>query len=166
MKRKIIGVCAALALLTIAFWIGRASGINSASELQTKHDLELHKELVGLDQSFLTNVVTRPNTMTSGLYTLELQFAGKTKQVSELRLEFSDGKLVKPSQLPIQDIVQVGSVISWEQYDADEGSSTKFIGLIDGNVMWGRVYQEPGRGWKQGEPPAYGVWFLHPKSDK
>jgi hypothetical protein len=168
MLKKIVAICAAfcavLALLAIAFWVGRAGGVERTSMLQTKRDLELHKQLVELDQSFLTNVVTRPNTLTSGLYTLEIRFAGKTEEVSALELEFSNGQLVQNPKLPIQHIVQTGSVVSWERYNMDEDPSSTFVGVIDGNVMWGRVYLEPGQGWREGQPPAYGVWRLHPKS--
>jgi hypothetical protein len=52
------------------------------------------------------------------------------------------------------------------QYDMDEGPSARFVGLIDGDGMWGRVYVEPGQGWREGDPPVYGVWRLHPKSGK
>lgn len=165
MFKKITAGCVILALLVIAFWGGQATGAESASKLQAKRDLTLHKQLVELDRSFLTNVVTRSNTLTSGVYTLETRFAGKAEKVSAVELKFSNGQLVQPSNLPIQHVVQTGSVVSWEQYDGDEGPNSSFVGLIDGSVMWGRVYVAPGQGWREGEPPAYGVWRLHPKSD-
>ncbi|HXI85790.1 MAG TPA: hypothetical protein VNL17_17055 [Verrucomicrobiae bacterium] len=166
MQKKIVAVCAVLALIAIIFWVGSYYGADSRSKLQTKRDLDLHKKLVELDRSFLTNVVTRPNTMTSGSYVLEIQFTGKPEKTAALELEFSNGQLIKMSKLPIQDLVQTGSVVSWMQYDEDEGPSARFIGLIDGNGMWGRVYVEPGQGWREGDPPAYGVWKLHPESGK
>jgi hypothetical protein len=167
MQKKILVLCAFLALLVIAFWVGWYSGVYSRSKLQTKQDLELHKELVELDQSFFTNAVTRPSVMNSGAYTLEIQFAGKPEKVSStLELEFSNGRLVGAPNQRIQDIVQTRNVVSWEQYDSDEGPSTTFVGVIDGDGMWGRVYVSPGQGWRQGEPPVYGVWRLRPKSGK
>src|SRR5258706_15135851 len=100
MLKKLAIFCAVLALLAIAFWIGRTNGVSTSSNLQTKRDLELHKTLVELDRSFLTNVVTRPNMMTSGIYALEIRFAGKPETISELELEFSNRQLTKVSKLP------------------------------------------------------------------
>jgi hypothetical protein len=164
MAKKIISLCAVLAGLSVAFWIGRGVGADIASKAQTKRDVQLHKELIELDRAFFTNVVTRPSTMTSGRYNLEVRFAGKPEKISEIELEFSNGRLVKASKLPIQHIVQTGNVVSWEQYDSDEGPIAIFVGTIDGNEMWGRVYVEPGQGWHQGQPPVYGVWRSLPKS--
>jgi hypothetical protein len=166
MKHKIITIVAVLALLVIAYLAGQSNGSHTAVEQQTERDLDLHKELVELDQSFLTNISTRPNTMSSGAYTLETRFAGSTTKESSLELEFSNGQLLKVTGLPIQDIVQTGNVVSWEQFDYDEGPSARYVGLIDGDVIWGRVYVKPGQGWREGEPPSYGVWRLYPKSDK
>lgn len=164
MAKRIISLCVMLALLAIAFWFGRAVGVDTTSKAQAKRAIQLHKELIELDRAFLTNVATRPGTMTSGRYKLEVRLAGQPERVSEIELEFSNGKLVKASQLPIQHIVQTGNVVSWEQYDASEGPSAIFVGTIDGDGMWGRVYVEPGQGWHQGDPPVYGVWRTLPKS--
>ena len=166
MKQKIIVVVSVLILLVTAFLTGRRSGMHVAIEQQTKQqlqrDLQLHRELVELDRLFLPNIPVSPNTMTSGSYTLETWIAGKPEENSVLKMEFADGKLVKlPPRVPIQDIQQTENVISWERYDMHEGPSAIFIGLIDGNEMWGRVYVEPGQGWREGEPPAYGVWRLY-----
>ena len=166
MRKWLIALCGILALIgiVVAFWVGRAVGTGTASKAQTERDMQLHKELIELDRTFLTNVVTRPSTMTSGRYNLGVRFAGQAERLSEIELEVTNGNLVKISPLPIQHIVQAGNAVSWEQYDMSEGPSAIFVGTIDGNAMWGRIYVEPGQGWHQGEPPAYGVWRATPKS--
>ncbi len=164
MKRKIIAVGVVLALLVIAFLAGHFNGLRSADEQQIKQDLSRHKELVDLDQSFLASIAARPSALTSGTYALETRFPGKAAEVSALELEYSGGKLLKLTGLPIQDIVQTGQVVSWERFDYDEGPAATYVGLIDGDTMWGRVYVKPGQGWQEGEPPAYGVWRLSPKA--
>ena len=126
MKRKIIAIGTVLALLVIAYLAGHSNGSQSEVQQQTKRDLSLHKELVELDQSFLTNIVTRPSTMTSGVYTLETRLSGKSAEVSELELEYSNGQLLKLTGLPIQDIVQTGHVVSWERFDYDEGPGATY----------------------------------------
>jgi len=138
MRKCVIVLCAVLILVVLAFWIGRAVGVEAGSKLQAKRGLQLHRELVDLDKRFLTNVVSRPSTMISGLYQFEVRFAGKTGKVSEIELEFSNGQLVKASRLPIQGIVQTGNVVSWEQYEISEGPSAIFVGRIDGKEMWGQ----------------------------
>ena len=162
---KIVVIGAVLALFAMAFVTGRVIGIRSTSDLQSKRELELQDKLFELDQAFLKDVVTRPNTMTSGRYTLEIKLAGQMKKISVVELEFAKGKLVKLSKLPIENIeniVQTGNVVSWTQYDMDKGPIARFVGLIDGNVMWGRVYVGPGSGWRDDERPAHGVWRLYP----
>jgi hypothetical protein len=129
-----------------------------------KHDVMVHTELLKLDEPLFTNVVTKPSTLTSGRYTLEMQIAGKPATNCVLDLEFSNGRLTKISGF-VQKVVQTGSIVSWEQYDMSESPTVKFVGVIDGDRMWGRVYVEPGQGWREGEPPEYGVWTARRVSD-
>ncbi len=163
-KRNIIIIGAALLLPVIGYWVGQSHGSNKEVKHRTKRDLELHGQLVELDQWFLAGVATRPSIMTSGKYTLATRWAGRKTEVSMVDLEISDGRVSKMTGLPIQDIVQTGKVVSWEQVDMDEGPSARFIGLMDGDGMWGRVYVKPGQGWHEGEPPAYGVWRFQRQS--
>jgi hypothetical protein len=165
-KRSIKITCGLLAILLIAYYIGRHGGHHSAIVQRMKLDFEQHKALVLLDQSFLSTIATHPNTMTSGVYMLETRFAGKTSEETAVEVQIDNGQLVKLAKQPIQEIAQKGSVVSWERYDMDEGPAARFIGLIDGNMMWGRIYLMPGSGWREGQPSAYGVWRLHPKPDK
>jgi hypothetical protein len=168
MLKRVIVVCTVLAFLVIAFWVGRAVGLQTAIKLRTKQELEQHDQLVALDRSWLTNVVTRPSTMTSGVYTLEIRLAGRPVQASTVEFDFSKREFIKGSKLVIWNVVQTGNAVSWEQHETedDEEPNATLVGLVDGNGIWGRVYVAPGEGWHEGEPPAYGVWRLYPKSDK
>lgn len=165
--RRIAVVCAVLGLLAVAFWCGRSTGFHTATtqatRQQAKRDLALHDRLVELDRSLFAQVAASPNKMTSGRYTLETSLAGTTTAAS-VDLDLVDGQLRRITSLHVQDIQQTGTVVSWEQFpgaDADEGPSARYVGVIDGDEMWGRVYVKPGEGWHEGTPPAYGVWRLY-----
>jgi hypothetical protein len=164
MLKRIIVVCAILVLLPISYWVGRDVGQESSANLYAKREIELHKQLVEFDQSFMTNAVTQPGTMTSGLYSLETRFPGKAREVCEVTLEFTNGRLVKVSEPKhTQNLIHTANVVSWEQHDIgkhDERPGARFVGVIDGDAMWGRVYVEPAQGWHAGEPPEYGVWSV------
>jgi len=163
MIKKIVAGCVILILAVITYWVGRFVGAESASKSRTKRDVTVHTELVKLDEMFLTNVVTRPSTLATGFYRLETKLAGKPTITSRMDLEFSNGRLTKISG-NVQNIVQTGSVVSWEQHDRNKGPSARFVGVIDGEMMWGRVYVAPGQGWREGDPPEYGIWTLRTAS--
>jgi hypothetical protein len=163
-KRNVTIVGSVLLLPVIGYWVGQSYGSNREMKQRTKRDLVLHGKLVELDQWFLAGVAAQPSTMTSGKYTLEKRWAGRAMETSVAELEISDGCVRKMTGLRAQDIMQTGKVVSWKQVDADEGPSARFVGLMDGDGMWGRVYMEPGQGWHEGEPPAYGVWRLQRRS--
>lgn len=104
--------------------------------------------------------------MTSGSYTLEVCLAGKPVNTSLLDLVFFNGELSNAREGHVANINQTGNVILFLKVEEDEGPFLQFVGVIDGNEMWGRVYQVPGQGWHQGEPPNYGVWRVQPKRAK
>jgi hypothetical protein len=163
MTKKIIAGCVIVILLAVAYWVGRSvgwsAGTESAVRSRMEHDVMVHTELVQLEKSLLTNVLTRPITMPSGRYTLETKIAGKPATASALEFQFSNGRLTRISG-NVQQIVQTGNIVSWEQYDTGEDPSAIFVGVIDGDMMCGRVYVEPGQGWRQGKPLEYGVWTV------
>jgi hypothetical protein len=154
---KLIGV---LVLLGIVFWIWKFEGADAQSKQRTLHDLELHKNLLELDRSFLTNLPCASNALTSGNYTLDVCLAGQSEKLTNVLLGVSNGQITNS---PLLDLVQNGNEVYWVQYDYDQGPFQEFVGLIDGDAMWGRVYVAPGQGWRQGEPPNYGVWRMTPK---
>lgn len=86
MKRKLMRIGGLFVLLVVAFRAGRTDGVKSATNGQTRRDLQLYKELVELDLSFLKNVAPQASAITSGPYMLEVKFAGKLKQASEHEL--------------------------------------------------------------------------------
>ena len=160
MKRRIMLIGAVLILLVIAYFTGQSDGSDREVKQRIERDLELHGKLVELDRQFLASVATRPNALVSGKYALETRIAGGTTTVSLVEIELSEGRLRKLTGECIQDMAQTGNVVSWEQGTMDETPFARFIGLIDGDGMWGRVYVKPGTGWHEGDPPKYGVWRL------
>jgi hypothetical protein len=169
MKRKIIIAIGVLVLLVIAYWVGHGRGSAAAEWEQAQRDMKLHEDLVALDRSFLAGLATKPGSLTSGTYVLETQFAGKPAIRTLVKVTYRNGQSLELTGLPSQDIFNVvcqGAVVSWDCGNMSaEGPFATYVGLVDGSVMWGRVYQGPGQGWREGEPPAYGVWKLSPKAD-
>jgi hypothetical protein len=167
MKRKILVAVTVLLLLAIAFWAGQSNGTSETTRLQLKSQLAIHKQMIDSDRSLFEKVITRPNSMTSGIYALEVTFPGRTKESSVLNLQLVNGQLIRvPTELQMEDIQQTDKIVSWVRHDMHEGPSARFMGLIDGTEMWGKVYVEPGQGWREGEPPAYGAWIAYPSSKK
>jgi hypothetical protein len=166
--KKILILCAVVAAIVFAFAFGKHLGVQDATEMHTKlrikENSDLQQQLLQLDQSFLANLVTRPGTLISGTYKLDVQYAGQITKSFPVTLTFSNGKLVSmtTTAFHVQNIVHASSVVSWNQFDLDEGPSADFIGLINGNQMSGKVYLHPGNGWHEEEPAAYGVWYLRP----
>ena len=169
--KKIITIGAVLALLIVAYRVGQHKRSWDPTERQMKRELEFHNKLFEIDRFFLTNVVTRPNTLTTGTYIMETTFPDRSAEIHTLKLVFSNGQLLKEYQhvgrnLVTNGFTQEGKVVSGAVHDMDEGPTWEYIGVVDGNTMWGRVYQPPGQGWRKGEPPAYGVWKLRPQSEQ
>ena len=173
MNRKIVTIGIVLGLLITAYIVGQSNGSDSAIRQQMKRDFLLHKTLMALDKSVLTNMTVRASTLTSGTYVLETRFTDECSQVP-LDIVFTNGEWLIKTQTTVagylltsgQPFKQDGKLVLGSMFDIEKGPTREYVGLVDGNMAWGRVYQEPGHGWREGEPPAYGVWRLYPKSEK
>ena len=77
MKNRIIAIISVLAALVIAYSIGYFKAAIDDSTNQMIRDFEHWAQLADLDRSFLTNVMTRPSTLSTGTYVLETTFPGK-----------------------------------------------------------------------------------------
>ncbi|MBN2582266.1 MAG: hypothetical protein JXL80_04300 [Planctomycetes bacterium] len=170
MGRKIVVAGVAAVMLVVAFlagwFVGSSAAEDAATRRQAQRDLELYKELVKLNQSFLAGVEARPSTLTPGTYVLETHLVGQADPSSVL-VDYANGQLVKQEGLPVTDFTRQGSMVSWSKpyTDPDQGPQVSYVGLIDGDTMWGRVYVAPGQGWHEDEPPNYGVWRLVPQDE-
>jgi hypothetical protein len=166
--KNILILCAVVAAIVFAFAFGKHLGVQDATEMHTKlrikENSDLQQQLLQLDQSFLANLVTRPGTLISGTYKLDVQYAGQATNSFPVTATFANGRLVglTMAAFRIEKLAQSDSFVSWEQhhFDGDQGPSSSFIGLVDGNQMSGKVYLHPGNGWHEGEPAACGVWNL------
>ena len=94
------------------------------------------------------------------------RFPGKPPATEEVVLAFTDGRLTLPQSAKphrngmAETLVQNDNVVSWHcegtMYEAD----AECVGIMDGNLIWGRIY-----GWNPGEE-AIGVWRMYPKPAK
>jgi hypothetical protein len=166
MRRTLLALSVVLPLLVVAGLVGWFYGSRAATRREIAREASRQKELMVLDESFLAKVAVRPGAPVSGKYVLETSLPGKAPDAAVVEAEFSNGQLVSLTGVPVQGIVQTGQVVSWEwEYaDPDEGPVVRYVGLVDGDAAWGRVYVAPGEGWHEGEPPACGVWRLSPKA--
>jgi len=103
-----------LVLITMAYRLGHFVGKDEGIAQQ-------QQQWVDLDEGLLAKLPVRPNTLTSGEYVLETRFAGKPAQTEAVTLAVADGKLAKPPAGPSNRIAQNGNVVSWIQFDVNEG---------------------------------------------
>ena len=160
--KRILLIVSIFALLALAYGIGYYRAGYQAGVRQMNEDLEHWEQLAKLDRVFLTNIVTRSNALTTGTFVLETSFPGKPPWTEVLSLTFSNGvfalpKPVQPQRAGMAEtLVQNGNVVSW----LDEGilyeANAEWVGLIDGNKIWGRVY-----GWNAGQE-SIGFWRIYP----
>jgi hypothetical protein len=166
MKRKITIFVALLAALAAAYGIGQFKASIDSSTRQMNADFEHWRQLAELDRSFLTNVVTRPSTLTSGAYVMETTFPGKAPTNCVLQLVFSNGqfalpKPTTPGRAGMADtLVQNGSVVSWRHEGIMYEATAECVGLIDGDTIWGRIY-----GWNPRDE-SIGVWRIIRQRDQ
>jgi len=158
----IIGI---IAFLITAYFIGHNQG-EKYSAKYLEQPPEYWEELVRLDRTFLAKTSMLPNTIQTGNYLFEIGFPGKTMQSWPVTLNFTNGQLsAAPNPdtgtLITQALVQEANALSWEQVNTDEKPPAYYVGLIEGTVIWGKVYVRSSRGWHQ-SPPTVGVWKLSP----
>jgi hypothetical protein len=164
MKKRIIAVVSALAALAIAYGIGYFKAALDGSACQMNRDFEHWAQLAELDRAFLTNVVTRPSTLRTGTYVLETTFPGKPTTTSVIDLVFTNGrfslpKTEEPHRNGMADtMIQNGNVVSWYHEGIAYEANAECVGLIDDNMIWGRIY-----GWNRDE--SIGVWRITPKQE-
>lgn len=149
-----------LGALAAAYGIGQFKASIDSFSRQMNADIKNWRQLAELDRSFLTNVVTRPSTLTSGAYVMETTFPGQAPTNWTLQLVFSNGqfalpKPTTPGRAGMADtLVQNGSVVSWYHEGTMYEATAECVGLIDGDTIWGRIY-----GWNPGDE-SIGVWRI------
>lgn len=125
--------------------------------------------LAALDAETLAGVPADSPALATGPYVLEVRFPGEAPRTHAITLELdAGGRLAGPPRMPsteaavTQELAQTGHVVSWMQHDMNEGPSARYVGLVDGGTLWGRVYVRPGSGWHSGAPAAIGFWRMTP----
>lgn len=183
--RCALGVAALISSVSTA-WImsddlGYGRGCQETRDRYLKQPFmtqEHWQRLLELERNALTNAYIRPSTMTSGKYVLESSFPGMPREELVMDLVFTNGQLITAEPRAISDLgedfftdgfKQKGNVISahlWT-HRADDAKlfDRQYIGLADGNMMWGRVYLLPGQGWQESRSPDVGVWRAYKNAE-
>jgi len=162
--RKVIFVISVLGALVAAYSIGYLRGFFIEADSQVKSEFEHLARLAELDRSFLTNLTTRPSALTTGTYVLETQFPGKPPTIDLLTLTFTNGQFAIQKPIKIrrngmaETLIQNSNVFSWHEEGILYEANAEYVGIIDGDTAWGRVY-----GWGSGDE-SIGNWKLYPKS--
>ncbi len=163
-KHKVIFTVLVLGASVVAYCVGYLRGFFVVSESWTNREHEHWVQLADLDRSFLTNVTARPSALTTGTYVLETQFPGKPPKIDLLSLTFTNGQFALPKPVEVQrngmaeTLIQNGNVVSWHYEGILYMANAEYVGLIDGDTAWGRVY-----GWGSGDE-SIGNWRLYPKA--
>lgn len=163
-KHKVIFTVSVLGALVVAYGVGYLRAFFVVSESQTNREHKHWVLLADLDRSFLTNVTARPSALTTGTYVLETQFPGKPPMIDLLTLTFTNGQFALPKPVKVQrhgmaeTLIQNGNVVSWHHEGILYLANAEYVGLIDGDTAWGRVY-----GWGSGDE-SIGNWRLYPKA--
>lgn len=135
------------------------------------------KNIVEMDRSFFFKLSGRKNSITSGEYSFEVGFPGATVEKFEVQLTTEKGKIainqfrtklpyslpeIDPNSSGIFDIHQDGNVISWIYRYSEEGPWSYYVGLIDDDTIWGKVYIMGAAEWYE-YPPEIGTWIIRKK---
>ena len=166
MKHKIIVIGLLIFVAVAAYYAGQIKSSFDSSLAQMNRDFEHWDQLAQLDRSFLTNVIIRPSSLISGRYVLEIRFPGEPPLIDHLDLVVSNGLIAlpksnKPHRNGMADtLAQNGNVVSWHYEGIAYEANAECVGLIDENMIWGRVY-----GWNPGNE-SIGIWKLYPQPEQ
>ncbi len=161
--RKLTLILSGVAIAGLSFLIGQWWGSASASERFMREEMRRWDKLATLDKSMLLGFSARSNNMGSGTYLMDVWFPGLQLPTREIALQCENGQL---SVLAFnrsggsQTLSIVGNVVTGTQEGALYGPDAKYVGLLDGEGMWGRVY-----GWNPGDQ-SVGFWRVYPKPKK
>ncbi len=164
--RKLILASIGVGAVVVSFFIGRWWGSTSAEVELMEDEMRRYDKFADLDRSVLPSFQTRSNVITSGAYLMDVWFPGSHLAPREIILHCENGQITVPAPHTFnrsggsQTLVVTGIVVSWTQEGAGYEADPKYVGLIDGSEMWGRVY-----GWNPGDQ-SVGLWRIYPKSNK
>jgi hypothetical protein len=157
LKRAVIFVIGVIAAYAVGHFIGSCDADASRRDRDLKH----WQQLAELDRAFLTNVVTRPGALVTGRFVIETCFPGIPPRSHPLDLVFSNGLCSLPMPAGphrngmADTFVQNGNVVSWHHEGILYEGSAECVGVIDGEMIWGRIY-----GWSPGDG-SIGLWRIY-----
>ena len=138
----LMGMVAILVAVVGAYCKGALEATFQIKGAEEERGLRLFEQ----DREFLSKIPTHPNALVSGIYVLEVQFPGEPATLQDLNLAFVGGQFaLKPSsELHVDGmedtLVQNGNVVTWIEEGTGYLTNTEWVGLIDGEQLWGRVY--------------------------
>jgi hypothetical protein len=158
--RKVILIFLGVATAGLSFIIGTWWEGASTSEKLMPEEMKHWDQLATLDRDLLKRFTVRSNTMTSGTYLMDIWFPQSTLPTQQVVLECEHGQITVAAfsrNGGNQKLSIDGNIVSWTQEGAGYEANAKYVGLVDGNGMWGRVY-----GWNPGDQ-SVGMWRIYPK---
>ncbi|MGC3988412.1 MAG: hypothetical protein QM796_01760 [Chthoniobacteraceae bacterium] len=158
----------ALFILSICLLLFIAYNLGSYFEGSQREyeDNRRWNQLIALDQALFAKITTRPSRLVTGDYVFEMIFPDTPVRTHTVSLTFVNGKfalpkstLAKPSDMA-DTLEQHGSVVTWRYEGVLYEGDAMFVGIIDGNTIWGRVY-----GFNP-EKESIGEWRIYPVQTK
>jgi hypothetical protein len=166
MKRRITFCCGLVAVIGIGYLAGVFHESLRSSEQAMSERMHHWDQLADLDRTFLKTISAATNNLTSGNYLLEFWFPHHKPRVEELTLQIQDGKIIFPAPKSpgragiAETFSMAGNVVSWLDEGALYEADAKFVGIITGTEIYGRVY-----GWNSGDE-SIGWWRIYPKTSR
>jgi len=163
MRRRLVFIFIGVGLASVSFVVGRWCGSVSTSEKLMQEEMSHWDQFAAMDRAVLQTFPTRSNTMTSGTYLMQVWFPKLNLGTQEVVFHCEHGQISVPAPNTFsrsggaQTLSVTGNVVSWTQEGALYGADAKYVGLVDGDGMWGRVY-----GWNPGVQ-SVGLWRIYPK---
>jgi hypothetical protein len=163
MRRGLVLILIAAGLTGVSFVIGRWCGRVSTSEKLMQEEMSHWDQFAAMDKAVLQTFPSRSNTMTSGTYLMQVWFPNLNLGTQAVVLHCENGQITVPAPNTFsrsgaaQTLSVTGHVVSWTQEGAGYEANPKYVGIVDGDGMWGRVY-----GWNRGVQ-SVGLWRIYPK---
>jgi hypothetical protein len=163
MRRRLVLISLGVGLAAVAFVVGRWCGSVSTSEKLMQEEMSRWDQFALMDKTVLQTFPARSNTMTSGTYLMQVWFSKMNLGTQEVVFHCENGQISVPAPNTFsrsrgtQTLSVTGNVVSWTQEGSLYEANAKYVGLIDGDGMWGRVY-----GWNPGDQ-SVGFWRIYPK---
>lgn len=165
-RTKFLVMFAGIGIAIVSFVIGRWRGAVSESEKLMQEEMSRYEKFASMDRAVLQTFPVQSNTMLSGTYLMQVWFPKSQVGTQEVILHCENGQISVPApntfsrSQSAQMLSVTGNVVSWTQEGAGYEANPKYVGLVDGDEMWGRIY-----GWGPGDE-SVGLWRIYPKPNK